>query len=79
MDLGQHIPAKGYIDLSGITEWGYYTESENNSVIPTVENARNLRAEGLSMEVWVDYDGKYGWTSSTISKFSKKGYTLVGK
>ena len=79
MDLGQHIPAKGYIDLSGITRWGYSGYSESHSVIPTAENARNLKAEGLSMDVWVDYDGRYEWQYSTESKFMDKGYTLVNK
>lgn len=79
MDLGQHIPAKGYIDLSGITRWGYSGYSESNSVIPTAENARNLTAEGLSMDVWVDYDGRYEWQYSTENKFRDKGYTLVNK
>lgn len=79
MDLGQHIPAQGYIDLSGITRWGYYGSEESNSVIPTAENARNLKAEGLSMDVWVDYDGRYEWQYSTENKFRDKGYTLVNK
>lgn len=79
MDLGQHIPAKGYIDLSGITEWGYHNYDETGSVIPTADNARDLKAEGLSMDVWVDYDGRYEWSSSTNSKFRDKGYTLVNK
>lgn len=79
MDLGQHIPEQGYIDLSGITEWGYYNSDQTSSVIPTAENARDLKAEGLSMNVWVDYDGRYEWDSSTSSKFSNKGYTLVNK
>lgn len=79
MDLGQHIPAQGYIDLSGITDWGYYRYDQNDSVIPTIENARNLKAEGLSMNVWVDRDGRYEWDSSTDRAFSNKGYTLVSK
>lgn len=79
MDLGQHIPAKGYIDLSGITRWGYQSYSESNSVIPTAQNARNLKAEGLSMDVWVDRDGAYEWQYSTENKFRDKGYTLVQK
>ena len=79
MDLGQHIPAKGYIDLSGITRWGYQGSSESYSVVPTAENARDLKAEGLSMDVWVDYDGKYEWQYSTENKFRDKGYTLVNK
>lgn len=79
MDLGQHIPAQGYIDLSGIIRWGYQRSAESNSVIPTAENARDLKAEGLSMDVWVDYDGKYEWQYTTESKFSNKGYTLVNK
>lgn len=79
MDLGQHIPAKGYIDLSGITRWGYQGYEESNSVIPTAENARNLKAEGLSMDVWVDRDGAYEWQYSTENKFRDKGYTLVQK
>ena len=79
MDLGQHIPKQGYIDLSGITRWGYSGSSESHSVIPTAENARDLKAEGLSMDVWVDYDGKYEWQYSTENKFRNKGYTLVNK
>lgn len=79
MDLGQHIPAKGYIDLSGITRWGYQVYEESNSVIPTAENARDLKAEGLSMDVWVDYDGRYEWQYSTENKFRDKGYALVNK
>lgn len=79
MDLGQHIPAKGYIDLSGITRWGYSGSSESYSVVPTAENARNLKAEGLSMDVWVDRDGAYEWQYSTENKFRDKGYTLVQK
>lgn len=78
MDLGQHIPKQGYIDLRKLTEWGYYDESQNNSVIPTADNARNLSAEGLSMEVRVDNDGKSEWSSSTLNKFSNKGYKVVG-
>lgn len=79
MDLGQHIPAQGYIDLSGIIRWGYQRYGESNSVIPTAENARDLKAEGLSMDVWVDRDGVYEWQYSTENKFSNKGYTLVQK
>lgn len=79
MDLGQHIPTQGYIDLSGITDWGYYSYDQTDSVSPTIENARDLKAEGLSMNVWVDRDGKYNWTSSLTSVWSKKGYTLVSK
>lgn len=79
MDLGQHIPTQGYIDLSGITYWGYYNSGQNNSVSPTIENARDLKAEGLSMNVWVDRDGEYEWISSLTSAWSKKGYTLVSK
>ena len=79
MDLGQHIPAQGYIDLSGITEWGYYNYDQTSSVIPTAQNARNLKAEGLSMDVWVDRDGAYEWQYSTENKFRDKGYTLVQK
>lgn len=79
MDLGQHIPAQGYIDLSGIIRWGYSGYSESYSVVPTAENARDLKAEGLSMDVWVDYDGKYEWNYTTELKFRDKGYTLVNK
>lgn len=79
MDLGQHIPAQGYIDLSGITRWGYSGSSESYSVVPTAENARDLKAEGLSMDVWVDRDGAYEWQYSTGNKFRDKGYTLVQK
>ena len=79
MDLGQHIPAQGYIDLSGITRWGYESYDQNHAVIPTAQNARNLTAEGLSMDVWVDYDGRYEWDYSTENKFRDKGYTLVNK
>ena len=79
MDLGQHIPAKGYIDLSGIIRWGYQGYEESDSVIPTAENARDLKAEGLSMDVWVDYDGRYEWQYSTENKFRDKGYALVNK
>lgn len=79
MDLGQHIPAQGYIDLSGITDWGYYNYDQTNSVTPTIDNARDLKAEGLSMNVWVDRDGEYEWTPQLTSAWSKKGYTLVRK
>lgn len=79
MDLGQHIPEQGYIDLSGIIRWGYYRDKESYSVIPTAENARDLKAEGLSMDVWVDYDGKYEWNYTTELEFRNKGYTLVNK
>ena len=79
MDLGQHIPAQGYIDLSGIIRWGYSGSSESYSVIPTAENARDLKAEGLSMDVWVDRNGAYEWQYSTENKFRNKGYTLVQK
>lgn len=79
MDLGQHIPTQEYIDLSGIRYWGYYNQDQTNSVLPTIENARDLNAEGLSMTVWVDRDGEYEWTSSLTSAWSKKGYTLVSK
>lgn len=79
MDLGQHIPAQGYIDLSGITRWGYQRIEENYSVVPTIENARDLKAEGLSMDVWVDSNGRYEWNYNTKNKFSDKGYTLVDK
>ena len=79
MDLGQHIPAQGYIDLSGITRWGYYDSEQSNSVIPTAQNARNLKAEGLSMDVWVDCNGRYEWDYSTANRFKDKGYTLVNK
>lgn len=79
MDLGQHIPTQGYIDLSKITDWGYYNRDQENSVLPTIENARDLKAEGLSMKVWVDEDGKYEWISPITSAWSKKGYTLVSK
>ena len=77
MDLGQHIPEQGYIDLSGITDWGYYNYDQTDSVIPTIDNARDLKAEGLSMNVWVDRDGSYEWQYSTETKFRDKGYTLV--
>ena len=79
MDLGQHIPAQGYIDLSKITDWGYYAWDQKNSVLPTIENARDLSAEGLSMTVWVNRYGKDEWNSSLTSAWSKKGYTLVSK
>lgn len=79
MDLGQHIPTQEYIDLSGITDWGYYAWDQKNSVLPTIENARDLSAEGLSMTVWVDRDGEYKWPSTLTSAWSKKGYTLVSK
>lgn len=79
MDLGQHIPAQEYIDLSKITDWGYYPYDQTNSVSPTIENARDLKAEGLSMNVWVDRDGEYEWPSTLTSAWSKKGYTLVSK
>ena len=79
MDLGQHIPEQGYIDLSGITDWGYYSADQTNSVIPTIDNARDLKAEGLSMNVWVDRDGAYEWSYAITSKWSDKGYTLVNK
>lgn len=79
MDLGQHIPEQGYIDLSGITRWGYYNTEENYSVIPTIDNARDLKAEGLSMDVWVDRDVRYEWNYNTKNKFMDKGYTLVDK
>lgn len=79
MDLGQHIPTQEYIDLSGITDWGYYAWDQKNSVLPTIENARDLTAEGLSMTVWVDRDGEYEWPSTLTSAWSKKGYTLVSK
>ena len=79
MDLGQHIPEQGYIDLSGITDWGYYNYDQTDSVIPTIDNARDLKAEGLSMDVWVDRDGAYEWNYSTETKFRGKGYTLVEK
>lgn len=79
MDLGQHIPTQGYIDLSKITDWGYYNFDQKDSVSPTIENARDLKAEGLSMKVWVDRDGEYEWTSQLTSAWSKKGYTLVSK
>lgn len=79
MDLGQHIPTQGYIDLSKITDWGYYPYDQTNSVSPTIENARDLKAEGLSMNVWVDRDGEYEWPSTLTSAWSKKGYTLVSK
>ena len=79
MDLGQHIPEQGYIDLSGITRWGYQSYDQTHSVIPTIDNARDLKAEGLSMNVWVDRDGRYEWYDSTDRKFSNKGYTLVNK
>lgn len=79
MDLGQHIPTQEYIDLSGITDWGYYDWDQKNSVLPTIENARDLSAEGLSMTVWVDRDGEYEWPSTLTSAWSKKGYTLVSK
>ena len=79
MDLGQHIPEQGYIDLSGITRWGYQSYDQTHSVIPTIDNARDLKAEGLSMDVWVDSDGRYEWYDSTNREFSNKGYTLVNK
>lgn len=79
MDLGQHIPEQGYIDLSGITDWGYYNQDQTSSVIPTIDNARDLKAEGLSMDVWVDRDGRYEWIYSTENRFREKGYTLVDK
>lgn len=79
MDLGQHIPEQGYIDLSGITDWGSLPVTESSSVIPTINNARDLKAEGLSMDVWVDRNGRYEWLRSTDMEFSNKGYTLVNK
>lgn len=79
MDLGQHIPTQEYIDLSKITDWGYYPWDQKNSVLPTIENARDLTAEGLSMTVWVDRYGKGEWNSSLTSAWSKKGYALVSK
>lgn len=79
MDLGQHIPEQGYIDLSGITRWGYQSYDQTHSVIPTIDNARDLKAEGLSMDVWVDRNGRYEWYDSTNRKFKNKGYTLVNK
>lgn len=79
MDLGQSIPEQGYIDLTNLYEWGYNSSDFTSSITPTINNARDLKAEGLSMKVWIDRNGLYEWTSYQKEAWTDKGYTLVSK